>query len=186
MSSDPKHDPAQAHDVLAADAFPVGDATPELGEAPRDILAAEEFPLGDADPELHDEPAHDVLAAEEFPLGDADPELEREQEAHDHGHDHHDHDHHDHDHSHGHDHDDGNATYIDLPVVGGIVAAVAGVGVAVWRLRRRRVAKTRAQQVAEAATAAAQHLPERVGDAAEQVHQAAGRVTGGLRKRLKR
>jgi len=35
---------------------------------PHDILAAEAFAVGEGDRELHREPAHDVLAAEEFAL----------------------------------------------------------------------------------------------------------------------
>lgn len=35
-------------------------------ESPRDILAAEAFAVGEADRSLHHEPVHDVLAAEEF------------------------------------------------------------------------------------------------------------------------
>jgi hypothetical protein len=37
-------------------------------EEPHDILAAEAFAMGERDPALHREPAHDVLAAEEFAL----------------------------------------------------------------------------------------------------------------------
>jgi hypothetical protein len=41
-------------------------------EPPHDILAAEAFALGEGDTQLHREPAHDVLAAEAFALGAAD------------------------------------------------------------------------------------------------------------------
>ena len=41
-------------------------------DPPHDILAAEAFALGENDPVLHREPAHDVLAAEAFALGAAD------------------------------------------------------------------------------------------------------------------
>ncbi|MHB8694063.1 MAG: hypothetical protein ACYDHH_22725 [Solirubrobacteraceae bacterium] len=69
-----------AHDVLAAEEFPVGAAAPELQqpvEPAHDVLAAEEFGVPAADPELSERSgeAHDVLAAEEFPLGSADPVL---------------------------------------------------------------------------------------------------------------
>jgi len=37
-------------------------------EPPHDILAAEAFALGESDPGLHREPAHDVLAAEAFAM----------------------------------------------------------------------------------------------------------------------
>ena len=35
---------------------------------PHDILAAEAFAMGEGDRDLHHEPAHDILAADEFPL----------------------------------------------------------------------------------------------------------------------
>jgi hypothetical protein len=41
-------------------------------EPPHDILAAEAFALGEGDRRLHREPAHDVLAAEAFAMGEAD------------------------------------------------------------------------------------------------------------------
>ncbi len=54
----------------------MGAGDPALHAEPaHDVLAAEEFPLGAGDPALHAEPAHDVLAAEEFPLGAGDPAL---------------------------------------------------------------------------------------------------------------
>jgi hypothetical protein len=76
MAAHKRSNDDSAHDVLAAEAFAVGDADPRLHEEPvHDVLAAEEFAVGSADPELHDEPAHDVLAAEEFAVGAADPDL---------------------------------------------------------------------------------------------------------------
>jgi hypothetical protein len=82
MLSGKHQDEEPAHDVLAAEKFPVGDADPRLHlEEPHDVLAAEEFPLGTADPVLHHhgpvavpgdpsgiEEPHDVLAADEFPV----------------------------------------------------------------------------------------------------------------------
>jgi hypothetical protein len=67
-----------AHDVLAAEEFPLGDADPGLHVEPaHDVLAADEFAVGASDPALHVERAHDVLAADEFAVGAADPELRR-------------------------------------------------------------------------------------------------------------
>ena len=73
----------EAHDVLAAEAFVVPAADPEL-EPAHDILAAEDYGVPGPDPDLHElhrhEPLavphdphgdavpHDVLAAEEFPM----------------------------------------------------------------------------------------------------------------------
>jgi hypothetical protein len=42
------------------------------GPEPHDILAAEAFAMGEGDPGLHREPAHDVLAAEAFAMPAAD------------------------------------------------------------------------------------------------------------------
>ena len=50
---------------------------PDGDDAAHDVLAAEEFPLGSPDPALKPDPAHDVLAAEEFPVGTPDPALHR-------------------------------------------------------------------------------------------------------------
>jgi hypothetical protein len=73
----------EAHDVLAAEAFVVPAADPEL-EPAHDILAAEDYGVPGPDPDLHelhrheplnvphdphgDAEPHDVLAAEEFPM----------------------------------------------------------------------------------------------------------------------
>ncbi len=73
----------EAHDVLAAEAFVVPAADPEL-EPAHDILAAEDYGVPGPDPDLHelhrhdplkvpdgphaDPTPHDVLAAEEFPM----------------------------------------------------------------------------------------------------------------------
>lgn len=51
------------------------DRSGKADEPAHDVLAAEEFPLGAADPRLHDEPPHDILAAEMFEVGAADPVL---------------------------------------------------------------------------------------------------------------
>jgi hypothetical protein len=77
------HDPSddeQAHDVLAAEAFALGAADPDLhtrNAAAHDVLAAEEFEIPAPDPALHERAgdAHDVLAADEFAVGAADPTL---------------------------------------------------------------------------------------------------------------
>jgi hypothetical protein len=187
MNTDSEHDPEAVRDVLAADEFPLGDATPELAVEAHDVLAADEFPLGDADPVLHSEPIHDVLAADEFPLGDADPVLEREEFEHELHRDEHGHhgDHHHHDHHHHHDGDD--VIYIDLPVVAGVLVGVAGVVFGVWQMRKRQAIEqswTRAK--ADAALAAAQQVPERARETADHMSEAAGRVADDLRKRLKR
>lgn len=86
-----EREPDHAHDVLAAEAFAVPAADPELHEAhlhedddrPHDVLVAELYGMPAADPDLHnlhrgpvpvpEDPAgidqpHDVLAAEEWPM----------------------------------------------------------------------------------------------------------------------
>jgi hypothetical protein len=78
----PEPDPAEPHDVLAAEEFVVPAPDPDLhaderADEPHDVLAAEEFVVPAPDPVLHEssQPAHDVLAAEEFEVGSADPAL---------------------------------------------------------------------------------------------------------------
>jgi hypothetical protein len=44
-------------------------------EAAHDVLAADEFPMPAPDPALHEDPAHDVLAAEEFAVPAPDPAI---------------------------------------------------------------------------------------------------------------
>jgi hypothetical protein len=48
------------------------DSRRQESEPPHDILAAEAFALGERDPGLHREPAHDILAAEAFAVPAAD------------------------------------------------------------------------------------------------------------------
>ncbi|HET9720017.1 MAG TPA: hypothetical protein VFP55_08075 [Solirubrobacteraceae bacterium] len=81
---DPSRDRgAEPHDILAAEAFAMGEGDPGLHrEAAHDILAAEAFALPSADrgsrhtpPDEHtDDPApHDVLSAEEYAMPAATP-----------------------------------------------------------------------------------------------------------------
>lgn len=50
-------------------------------EPPHDILAAEAFAMGEGDRGLHRDPVHDVLAAEEFAVPAPDPRLHARREA---------------------------------------------------------------------------------------------------------
>jgi hypothetical protein len=54
---------------------PMPDARKQAQDPAHDVLAAEEFPVPAPDPTLHEEPAHDVLAAEEFAMPAPDPAI---------------------------------------------------------------------------------------------------------------